>query len=94
MRLCETAPSEDVACTYRGHIGPCYRVAMSPFCDACFLTAGADGCVRLWTLDSVRSIIYQGVLEKLAVLQILGKEELEADGAKILKKRNTNIKRA
>ena len=38
---------------FRGHIGPIYRVAWSPFAPDYLLTASADWTVKLWKTNKV-----------------------------------------
>lgn len=41
--------------SYSGHVGPVYRVAWSPFCSSCFLSASADWTLKLWVDKQVCS---------------------------------------
>ena len=46
--------ADQISRTYRGHLGPVYRVAWSPFAHEHFVTCSADWTVKLWSNKQVR----------------------------------------
>ena len=55
VHQCRTAFGERPLRSFRGHLGPVYRVQESPFVPDLFLTASEDWTVRLWSQAKVGS---------------------------------------
>ena len=49
-----TSYADQVMRTFRGHLGPVYRVAWSPFAPEHFMTASADWTAKLWSDKQVQ----------------------------------------
>ena len=53
VHQCRTAFGERPLRSFRGHLGPVYRVQESPFVPDLFLTASEDWTIRLWSQAKV-----------------------------------------
>ncbi|XP_069498048.1 dynein axonemal intermediate chain 4 isoform X1 [Ambystoma mexicanum] len=57
IHKCSCSYNEQFLDTYRGHKGPIYRLAWSPFCHDVFLSCSADWSISLWRQDLLRPIL-------------------------------------
>ncbi|KAM4642171.1 LOW QUALITY PROTEIN: dynein axonemal intermediate chain 4 [Discoglossus pictus] len=57
IHKCSCSYNEQFLDTYRGHKGPVYKVAWSPFCSDVFLSCSGDWCVFLWRQDKFKPIL-------------------------------------
>lgn len=53
IHRCSTSYNEQYLDTYRGHTGPVYRLAWSPFLKNSFLSASGDWTIRLWKMNRI-----------------------------------------
>ena len=51
IHRCSTSYNEQYLDTYKGHTGPVYKLAWSPFLKNCFLSASGDWSIRLWKMN-------------------------------------------
>ncbi|XP_074077343.1 dynein axonemal intermediate chain 4 [Macrotis lagotis] len=54
IHKCSCSYNEQYLDTYKGHRGPVYRIAWSPFCHEIFLSCSADWGVNLWQQDNFK----------------------------------------
>ncbi|KAE8609634.1 hypothetical protein XENTR_v10011864 [Xenopus tropicalis] len=57
IHKCSCSYNEQFLDTYRGHKGPVYKIAWSPFCPDVFLSCSADWCIHLWQQDVLSPIL-------------------------------------
>ncbi|KAJ1170646.1 hypothetical protein NDU88_002519 [Pleurodeles waltl] len=57
IHKCSCSYNEQFLDTYRGHKGPVYRIAWSPFCPDVFLSCSADWSISLWRQDVLQPIL-------------------------------------
>ncbi|KAG8437136.1 hypothetical protein GDO86_008001 [Hymenochirus boettgeri] len=57
IHKCSCSYNEQFLDTYKGHKGPVYKIAWSPFCPEVFLSCSSDWCVHLWRQDILSPIL-------------------------------------
>ncbi|XP_072505876.1 dynein axonemal intermediate chain 4 isoform X2 [Notamacropus eugenii] len=57
IHKCSCSYNEQYLDTYKGHKGPVYRIAWSPFCYEAFLSCSADWGVNLWQQDNLKPFL-------------------------------------